>query len=365
MNLNDTPEYALLRHAARAKMSAEEQAAFRDACEGVDWPAALQLAAYHRLVPLLYVHLRDYASDLAPESIAQTLRGAAMERAMQVLFLSSELKQIAAAFDDIGVPFLVLKGPSLAEAFGDASRRPFVDNDFLIRKEDFGRVESVLRGMGFLRWKKSQRQQNGYLYIHGEYSFGRAVGSQISTADVHVDLVPRGYAYHLPFADLQRRSRHLQTSGVDVPVLSWEDLFVALSVNALKDQWNRLRLVSDLAEVGKLVDWPTLWDLADQARCRRAVGLAVVLAVEELGAELPAEAVGPATADARTVALAEHIRAHFRTFHDAPVLDLKDRIRLTLLAQDDVWSQVRYTSFVALRRVMEPLVDPGTETDVD
>lgn len=365
MLLTDTPEYGLLRLIARAELSPARADAFRKACDEVDWTEVIELATYHRLVPLLYVHVRDHASEVAPDDVQRLLRGGAMHRAMQVLFLSSELEVIATRFEEIGVPYLVLKGPSLAKAFGDASRRPFLDNDLLIRREDFGAVEKALREMGFLRWKRSQWQQAGYLYIHGEYSFGRAVGSQISTADVHVNLVPRGYAYRASFKDLRARSQPLQVAGVEVPVLSWEDLFIALSVNALKDQWNRLRLVSDLAELAKLVDWSRLMRLSSETHSRRAVQLAVLLAVDEIDADLPEAAVAWARADQRCANLAEHIRLHLRTFHEASVLDGKERIRLNLLAQDSVLSQVRYSSFVALRRVMEPLVATGTDTEVD
>ena len=229
----------------------------------------------------------------------------------------------------------------------------------MVRRADFKKVGEALLDIGFNRRKRGPLQTAGYLFVHGEYTFGRAIGTQISTADIHTDLVPVGYPYQVSFETLLSRSRSLDMAGTPVPVLSWEDLFIALCVNALKDQWNRLRLASDLAEVGTLVDWNTVQDRATKGRCRRAVRLAVLVAVDEVDAEFPEAVVADARSDARAVELAEQIRVHLRTFHEAHVLKGQDRARLNLLAQDDVRAQVRYSSYVALRRMTEWFVDPA------
>lgn len=359
MALTPSAEYHLLQLIARAELSPERVAAFRERAGDVEWEAVLELAAYHRLVSLLYVHIRDHASDLAPDDVQTVLRNTAMSRTVQVLFLSSEMKRIAMRLEQDGIPFLVLKGPSLAEAFGDMSRRPFVDNDLLVRRADFKQVGEALIDIGFNHRKRGPLQTAGYLFVHGEYTFGRAIGTQISTADIHTDLVPVGYPYQVSFETLLSRSRPLEMAGMPVPVLSWEDLFIALCVNALKDQWNRLRLASDLAEVGTLVDWSIVQERARRGRCRRAVRLAVLVSVDEVDAEFPEAVVADARSDARAVDLAEQVRLHFRTFHEAHVLEGKDRARLNLLAQDDIRAQIRYSSYVALRRMTEWFVDPA------
>ena len=352
-------EYHLLQLIARAELPPERIAAFRERAEEVKWETVLELAAYHRLVPLLYVHIRDHASDLAPEGVQALLRDAAMSRTVQVLFLSSEMGRIAKRLQQDNIPFLVLKGPSLAEAFGDISQRPFVDNDLLVRRADFKRVGEALLALGFGRREQGPLQTAAYLFVHGEYTFGRAIGTQISTADIHTDLVPIGYPYKVPFETLLARARSLDIAGVSAPVLSWEDLFIALSVNALKDQWNRLRLASDLAEVGALVDWSVIRDQSARGRCLRAVRLAVLVAVDEVDAAFPEDVVADARSDERAVELAEEIRLHLRSFHEAHVLDGKDRARLNLLAQDDIRARVRYSSYVAFRRLTEWFVDPA------
>lgn len=360
----DSPEYAFVRLLARARLTASQADELRQRAEDVDWRGVLGLAAHHRLLPLLWVHLSEHAQDAAPEEVVGALHRHARSTAVDVLFLSSEMARIARRFQEERVPFLVLKGPSLAEAYGGIAQRPFVDNDLLVRRSDFGRVEQTLLDLGFRRRKRSQRQLDGYLYVHGEYTFGRTVGDRVSTVDVHTSVTPRGYAYRGGVDDLEGRARTIHVSNEAVRALSWEDLFLALCVNALKDQWNRLRLASDLAEVGAFVDdWEGLERRAAEVGSLRAYRIGVLVATDEVGASFPEAVVTRARADRTAVGLAADVRAHLRTFHEERVMGSRDRARLVLQAQDGARGRARYLAYVAVRRLTERLVDPRRPED--
>ena len=352
-------ELDLVRLAARATLDPARAAAFQDAAAQVlDWPLVVRLARYHRLVPLLFVHLRDHAA--APEAVVSALQGAVRKSSIQVLFLSSEMARIAGRLDEDRVPYLVLKGPSLAEAYGGVAKRPFVDNDLLVQRRDFGRVERALLDLGFATHKRSDRQQSAYLRVHGEYTFRRTVGAARSTADVHTDLVPFGYSYAPPFEDLVRRARTIDVAGASVPVLGWDDLFLTLSVNALKDQWDRLRLATDLAEVARLVeDWPAVQAQAAQFGSRRALHLAVSVVAGEVDGQFPPDLLRQSARDRRAQALADRARAFLRTSAETRVRSGRDRAHLNLTVQDGLRGQARYLGFAAVRRLTERWVDPG------
>ena len=226
--------FEVARLAAASELGPERAAAFRDAVAATDdWGSVLEVAAFHRVLPLLYVHLRNHASD-PPARVVGPLRDHAVRYAGHVLFLSSEMARIGDRLRADGVPFLVLKGPSLTAAYGSVAKRPFVDNDLLVDRADFGRVERALLDLGFNQRKRSDRQQAGYLSVYGEYTFGRAAGDLASTVDVHTRLVPPGLPYDPDLNGLLVRAREVKVAGARVPALSWEDLLVALSVNALK-----------------------------------------------------------------------------------------------------------------------------------
>lgn len=326
--------------------------------EGPDWKRLLHLAGHHRLLPLLFSHLRD-SDARVPEDVLAALKGYVRAQSIDVLHLTSEMALIGRRFEEDGIPYLVLKGPSVTAAYGEISLRPFSDNDLLVQRSDFAEVERALLGIGFNERKRGDRQQAGYLLVHGEYTFGRSVGEFVSTVDVHTRVVPFGLSYGPAFADLQARGRQVGVAGHDVPVLDWADLFVTLSVNALKDQWNRLRLASDLVAVGKMVeDWREVEDRARHEGVARAVRLAVAVSTEIAGAGIPPPVVERARRDARVETLKGRVVPFLASSHETPVRPGLARARFHMLAQDGLAGRARYVGYAAARRLTEGVFSP-------
>ena len=349
-------EYAVVRYGSRAHLEGAAGAAFwRAVAAEPDWRRVLTLGAHHRVLPTLYAHLKG-AGALPPDSLRR-LGEIARGWAATTLFLSAEMAEVARLLRQQGVPFLVLKGPSLAEAYGAAALRPFVDNDVLVRPPDFEAVAGALQGAGFWAPPRSRRRLGGYLRLHGEYPFGRVRSGRSSTVDVHTRLVPPGHGPRASFRALLGRSRPIRVRGAEVPALGWEDLLLALSVNALKDQWDRLRLAADVAETARRVeDWDAVWERARGEGAERALALALLVAAAEVGAELPGGALTRARADRRAVRLAAEVGRHLARAHAGPVRGARDRARLTLLAPDGLRGAGRYLGYVALRRLLGPLL---------
>lgn len=361
--LLDSPEYRLVRLLARQDLGDDEWAEAGALMEVVSWGGTMRLAAYHRLMPLMWVHLSSQAGLAVPDDVLALLRARSLQSTVKVLFLTAEMARIGRRLDEDGVSFLVLKGPSLAEAYGSMGHRPFVDNDLLVRRSDFSRVERALLDLGFNQVKRSERQLRGYLFVHGEYTFGRGVGGQVSTVDVHTDVVPWGYSYDGAFEGLYARSREMDIGELSARVLSWADLFIVLSVNAIKDQWNRLRLASDLSALAPLIDdWNHLEALSRTCKSVKAYRAGILVSADELDAPYPEAVVQRARSDERARVMGTEIRQHLRTFHEERVMAGTDRAKLVLRAQDGVFGQARYLTYVMLRRATERLVTPYTST---
>lgn len=351
-------EYETVRLAARAHLTAERARALDGLAAGpLDWEEVLRLGAFHKTLPLLHAHLRRHPD--VPDNVTAALLRRARRAAASVLFLSSEMAQIADRLEADDVPYLVLKGPSLSDAYGGLANRPFVDNDLLVRREDFGRVEASLLALGFSERKRSDVQQSRYLSVHGEYTFGRSVGPFGSTVDVHTRLVHAGYSYAPPLERLRRRSRPITVAGATVPALGWDDLFLALSVNALKDQWDRMRLASDIGAVAECVaDWPAVLRMAERGRVLRAVHLAVLLAADLVDGAFPAGVLARARADGRAVSLAAFVQRTMAAGGTQESMSGLDRARLNLGVQDGLRGQLRYSGYAAVRRATERWVTP-------
>lgn len=358
-----SPEYDAVRLAAAASFGdaeAAEMAALLSA--DLDWEKLYAEAVHHRLQARLYTRMQQCGATESEDyrRLLRTLQRSVPAQVALSLFLTSEMAHLARALDAAALPYLVLKGPTLAEAYGGIGTRPFVDNDLLIRRSDFDRADAVFVAAGFQRRNKPPGRLAGYLYIHGEVTYGRQVASQISTLDVHTALVPPGLSYGETFEALHRRARPLPVGGAEVPALSWEDLLTALAVNGLKDHWSRLRLVSDVAAVVPFVsDWTALLDRAKKAGALRSIHLGLLLAAYEARAALPPEVLRRAEADKQAVALARWMGAYLRALTTDGLMDLRARARLTLRVQDGLKGQLKYGAFVLLRRVTERYVDPS------
>lgn len=349
-------DFEVVRLAARSGLSDERRRALHAAvARGPSWEGVLGLARAHGVLPLVDAHL----GEAMPADAAAALHRAVRRSSIRVLFLASEMASLARALRAAGVPFLVMKGPSMAEAYGGVARRPYVDNDVLVRRRDFGAVERVLLEAGFSREERAGLRLSAYLHVHGEYTFARRAGELASAVDVHTRLLPFGFAFDGPFGALERRSRPVTVAGEAVPALGWTDLFLTLSVNALKDQWGRLRLATDFAEVAGMVeDWDELLARAAEGQCLRATHLAVLVSEREVGAAFPPAVLAAARADRRAVRLARAASARLRESHERHVMRSRDRLLFNVLAPDGLRGQARYAWYTAVRRATEWYVDP-------
>lgn len=359
------PEYTALQLAAAASFDAAraEQLAGLVA-DGMDWEYLYQEATHHGLLQRLYVRLgQSVETPPADEGYARLLRSVqrvVSPLAALALFLSTEMRTLAAALDAAALPFLVLKGPALAEAYGGIGQRPFVDNDLLVRREDFDGVDAALRNAGFAAKEPAGGRRGAYLYIHGEMAYGRQVTGQVSTVDVHTAIVPPGMTYRESFDALHARARTLTVLGTPMPTLSWEDALVAQAVNGLKDQWRRLRLVADVAALAtRVTDWPAVQARATATGTRRALHVALLLSAREGLSPPPPGVLAAAESDATARRLADWIGARLRQPTTLVSQRWSDRMRLTLASQDRWTGRLRYASFVTVRRLTERYVTPA------
>lgn len=365
--LEPSPESAVLKLAAKATFGDGDAAALADhVARGLNWQGLYTDVMRHGLMARLYARLTTSVQVPPPGDgyarLMQSLHHAVTPYTALTLFLTAEMRALAEILDRVSLPYLVLKGPSLAEAYGGLGYRPFVDNDLLIRREDFERADAALSAAGWAREPRSRARLRTYLYIHGEVTFSRHAIGQTSTLDVHTALVPPGMSYRESFDDLHTRAQRILVAGASVPALSWEDLLIALAVNGLKDQWRRLRLVSDVAAVATMVtDWSAVEARAEAAGSLRTLHVALLLADREAASPPPAPVLERAAADAQAVRLAEWVGATLHRPANDHVQTFADRTRLYLRSQDHWTGGARYVSFVAFRRLTEWFVDPKLE----
>src|SRR5262245_30090649 len=95
------------------------------------WDRTLDIAAWHRLSPILFRHLRS--NDDVPRAVLETLERAYLENAARNAFLRDALERALQALAAADVPAMLLKGAALVETvYSDPAEREMLDLDILV-----------------------------------------------------------------------------------------------------------------------------------------------------------------------------------------------------------------------------------------
>src|SRR5579871_2222005 len=134
----------LLRACARAPGADSEQ--LRSLSAAIrDWPAFIQLADWHGLIPLVSRRLALTGGEVVPPAAATALRDRAHAIAWRALSQTAEMLAIVEALLARGIRVVPFKGPSLAMlAYGDLAARQFGDLDFLVASSDIAAARRIL-----------------------------------------------------------------------------------------------------------------------------------------------------------------------------------------------------------------------------
>ena len=287
------PEAAALLAFVKASLSAT--LSVPESCPfPIDWITLQRLARRHRLSPLLHYGLCRSRIVGVPEWLSADWEEQHCDAVAVSLFFQDALVEIAAAFDDHRVPFILLKGEALSKAlYPEDGLRPYDDIDLLVRSEAYDAAKAILMELGFsLRHptKETERRQ-----LFGEVVFDRE-GLRHLAVDLHWDTAMASWERQSSFF-----SEHEAWASIDqvclggrtLPALSGEALLLYLCVHlAFHHTFDGLILLCDLflvlrREAGR-IDWERLVAMATRYLCRRALYYSLTFARALLGAEVPA-----------------------------------------------------------------------------
>lgn len=252
---------------------------------GLHWPYLLDVAARHRLLPLLGECLSAVGAGMVPRARRMALEGLLESVQRRNRQFALELVTVHDRARTAGIPLLSYKGPVLAATFyGDLGLRQFGDLDILADGSSFSGAETFLAASGYRRVK----------------NFGWEVTLVNETTTIRIDLhralSPDNFPVPMNFARLWARRVVVPLEGGSVETLSPTDLMIALCVDVVKDARGgdiRLGKMSDLAHVARSLrtdDWTRVEAEARRLGIRRAFGFAINLASNVLATSISAPA---------------------------------------------------------------------------
>jgi hypothetical protein len=248
-----------------------------------------QHAALHRVVPFLAAGVRTSEVPVSDEAAASLARTHATRTAAHLRVLA-DLERVRSSLSARSVPFLIVKGPVLAEhLYPSPDLRTYEDLDLLIPPGSFERAVDALREGGSLlidrNWALTRADTRGQL--HFQLPMG-------TLADVHWHLLNResvrdGFA--ITTDDLFERSREVDVGGRSLPTLDRVDTLLHVALHAALSGGDRLIWLKDI-ERALVVDQPP-WDaVIERARAwkaGRSVAITLNRARRSLGAPVPDE----------------------------------------------------------------------------
>jgi len=264
-------------------------AAVRD--RGFSWARALELAATHRVKPLLARSIEDVPGlrDLAPPDVRRALGRARLQAATRAERVAAALAPVLTELEAAGVPVVLLKGAALLATIQPPGTRSLGDVDLLVRRPDYARVAAALVAHGFEKRLEPGRTERALLADHHEIAFVRRGKGEPVDIDLHWRLYPRDRAFSIPTGDLIARARPVRFGGAPALALSPEDAVVhyatQIGIDFLLLSFGRAADIHALVASGS-VDWGRLCRIARDAGAAGVTHLALSLAAG-LGAEVP------------------------------------------------------------------------------
>lgn len=345
-------EQELLVACARAHPDAIAAERIRTAARrDIDWQRLVELARWHRLLPLLHRNLDRWAPDLVPDEALAGLRARAATSAARSLFLTAELRELTWLFEAHGIRSLPFKGPMLAQsAYGDLALRQLKDLDILVGRGDVARAGDLLRRRGYA---PTVEPLPGAIAYPFEYQLCFVREADDAMVELHWTVAPRDVMRPVGLAELWPRVEQVTLAGAALAAPSLDDLFLILAVHGAKHRWHRLEMIAALTEMLREspIDWEAVRARAARWRVRRMLRTALRLAGMLLAAPVPDALALDSSHDALAVDLAEQARR--RMFDTADVDELSlDRERHTFqrLSLDTLGDRLRYRWYRPLIR---------------
>jgi hypothetical protein len=347
-----SPEWSALLECVSPRHNADQFAALSQ--DSFNWPALLQLAENHGLVPFLCNHLKRFDPSLVPTEVRVKVRELQRTFSVFSLQVTAELFRVLRCCAETGTEILLTKGPALSvRCYGEPDMRQFSDLDFITRQTDIHRATQVMLDLGYepripltaIDAKKSA----------GEYAFRNSNTGML--VEFHTERTFRYHPRPLQIGSLFARCVSLTIDGRSVPVLSLEDELVLICVHGAKHFWERLMWIADVAALisRQPLNWDGVLAVANEVGAQRILHLGLRLAADLLDAELPAHLKAAVQSDRTVAKLAAQIESRLvhPELHDMGLLQraafrvqmrgrlfpgLAYLLRLSLTPTEEDWS---------------------------
>ncbi len=282
----------------------------------INWEHLLELAFFHGVLPLLYSNLRKLGSGVVPPRLLDELRRFFGANAQSNLFLTAELLKLLGALEAHGISAVPFKGPLLAvSVYQNLALRQFGDLDLLVYRRDIDEVGKLIVAQGYrpsLLKEDDSADPDEVAFLDPQYYTFNCADGRRGRVDLQWRIAEQYFSFSLDNERLWERLAAVSIGGKTVRTFAPGDMLLILCIHGSKHRWEKLKWLCDVAELirahkGEL-DWQEIQRQSRKQRIQRMLRLALLLARDLLGAELPGDISKGLNEDSRTKWVAQVIR---------------------------------------------------------
>ncbi len=243
------------------------------------WQEAIKYAVAHRVVLLLYTHLKSHPQDV-PESILLRLKRLYRINAADNLRLEKELQTIIAMLAAENIPCMPIKGIVLSYLlYEDPAIRPVVDLDILVQPHHLDRVLDLLLARGYA-WTVHADRMRSRWYRRISHHVALIHQERRIILEVHGKLVQPNRARPVAGERIWQRALKWHLGDYEYEGLSLEDLTAYLVSHSAKEYFGSVLQIHEIAVLllrQQPGSWRILWQRAAEHHCRRRLKIYLAL----------------------------------------------------------------------------------------
>jgi hypothetical protein len=248
-----------------------------------DWDHLIESSICHGVAPLIFTELRNQSNCQKAAMVQLAAAYLSVAQTNNIYF--EEFKHVFKKLKEEYIPFIVLKGPHLAEiVYKNISLRPFGDFDILVKGKDLLRASSALNDIGYLQTESPPQAADHHL--------PRFVKEGVAPIEIHWNIHDSKIPTKVDIPGLWRRAQWANIAGGEVLTLSPEDLILHLCLHICQHNFHvGLRAIYDIHKTMETyqeeLNWEELTSRAHDWLAAKHVFLVLEVVKDLLGTELP------------------------------------------------------------------------------
>lgn len=255
------------------------------------WEELVTVAGYQRVRPLLHQRLFETGKwQLAPDASWQRLGDECRAIAMRKIRAHAELAAILTSLNGAGIQAILLKGAHLGPLiYKNVALREMNDLDIMVRRDHIAESVALVTALGY----EGLREFSVTSDIRTSHHVTRLIKQGVAGVELHWNITAPQTETSIDPASLWQRAEPIVMHGQDTLGLSPADLVLHLCFHAAF-QHNfefglrpSLDVAHTIAHSSRQLDWETVRQTAELRGWSRGVALALQLARDFVGAEVP------------------------------------------------------------------------------